>query len=404
MSLLDFFRRPPTPRKYAQLLMKKLAIHHPDEPVRFDEANFRLLVGSDGSQVINLHNLYPEYCAADKHERVLQLERAIAIMRPPGLPASFAEARSHLMPTLRGRGTMEYLRLMELGKQPSAPSGSLAFPFSSDTVLMLVYDGEHMMQSFGAAQLEQWGVTAEEALAAAMDTLRDASVDRFAQIEHGLYAGDWNDAYDSSRLLLPDLAHRIAGANPVAMVPARGTLLLASGNDVDAVRAMVALSQRIANDETRPVSALMYRYEGGRPVEHVPQDEIARNALANLQRQYLYGDYAAQKETLDELHEKSGTDIFVASYKVMRDETKDVEYSLCSWTNGVDSLLPRTDRVALVVYEGDEMQELLMLPWDALHAACAELMTPVPDAYPERYLVTAFPDLALVRPLALPRD
>ncbi|MCC2972473.1 hypothetical protein [Massilia sp. IC2-476] len=404
MSLFDFFRRPPTPHKYAQLLMKKLAIHHPDEPVRFDEAGFRLLVGSDGSQVINLHNLYPEYCAADKHERVLQLERAIAIMRPPGLPATFAEARTHLMPVLRGRGMMEYLRLMELGKEPSASSGSLAFPFSSDTALMLVHDGEHMMQSFGAAQLEQWGVTADQALAAAMDTLRDASVDRFVQIEPGLFAGDWGDAYDSSRLLLADLAHRIAGANPVAMAPARGTLLLASGNNVEGVRAMVALSQRIADSEPRPVSALMYRYQDGRPVDYVPEDEVARSALENLKRQYLFGDYAAQKETLDELHEKSGTDIFVASYKVMRDETQGIEYSLCSWTNGVDSLLPRTERVALVVYEGDEMQELLMLPWDALHAACAELMVPVPDAYPERYRVTAFPDLARVRPLALPRD
>ncbi len=402
MSLFDFFRRPPTPRKYAQLLMKKLAIHHPDEPVRFDEPGFRLLVGSDGGQVINLHNLYPEYCAANKHERVLQLARAAAMVSPPGVPSTYAEARSRLMPVLRGRGMMEYMRLMELGKDPGAASGSLVFPFSSDTALMLVHDGEHMMQSFGADQLERWGVSPDDALAAAMDNLRDATVDRFAQVEHGVYAGEWGDAYDSSRLLLPDLAHRIAGANPLAMVPARGMLLLASGNDVEAVRAMVALAQRIADSETRPVSALLYRYQDGRPVEHMPEDEAARGALESLQRQYLYGDYAAQKETLDELHEKSGTDIFVASYKVMRHDETGVEYSLCSWTSGVDSLLPRTERVALVVYEGDQMQELLMLPWDALHAACFELMTPVPEAYPERYRVTAFPDLERVRPLALP--
>ena len=391
MSLFDFFRRPPTPRKYAQLLMKKLAIYYPDEPVRFDEEGFRLLVGTDGSQVVNLHNLYAEYCAADKHERVLQLDRTLAIMRPPGLPASFAEARTRLMPVLRGRGMMEYLRLMELG----ASAGSLAFPFSSDTALMLVHDGDDMMQSFGPGQLATWGVSADEALAAAMDTLRDATVERFTQPEPGLYMGGWGDAYDSSRLLLPDLAHRVAGANPLAMVPARGALLLASGNDQDAVRAMVALAQRIADSEPRPVSALMYRYQDGRPVEHLPDDEVARSGLLRLMRQYLYGDYAAQKETLDELHEKNGTDIFVASYKVMREEATGEEYSMCVWTEGVDTLLPRTDRVVLGLSLESETPEHRMVAWDLLQARCGHLMQRVPDAWPERYRVTAFPEREL---------
>ncbi|WP_288378198.1 hypothetical protein [uncultured Massilia sp.] len=118
------------------------------------------------------------------------------------------------------------------------------------------------------------------------------------------------DAYHSSRILLPDLAHRVAGANPLAMVPARGALLLASGNDV--------------------------------------------------------------------------------------------EFSVCTWSRGVDSLLPRTDRIAMVVFgEDEQMQEYHLLPWDALRAACADLMQPVPGAFPERYRVTGFPDLEVVRTLAI---
>ncbi|MFN3791865.1 hypothetical protein [Massilia sp.] len=403
MSLLDFFRRPPSRRKYAQLLMKKLAARYPHEPVRFDEEGLRLLLGTDGAHVINLHNLYPEYCAAAGGERERQLERAVAMACPPGLPATFAAARPHLMPALRGRGMAEYLRLMELGKEPDAPSGSLFLPFSGDTVLMLVHDGADMMQSVGPAQLAQWGVGVEEALAAAMDKLRDATVDRFIQVERGVYAGDWGDAYDSSRLLLPDLAHRIAGANPLAMIPARHTLLRASSKNVEGVRAMVALAQRVADTETRPVSALMYRFEAGRPVEHVPEDALVRTGLASLRRQYLYGDYAAQAEMLEALHEKNGTDMFVASYKVMREEASGAEYSFCVWTEGVDTLLPRTERVVLSSHGGDGgSDELLMFPWDALHAACGHLIEPVPQAWPPRYRVTAFPDLEPLRPLALP--
>jgi hypothetical protein len=69
----------------------------------------------------------------------------------------------------------------------------------------------------------------------------------------------------------------------------------------------------------------------------------------------------------------------------------------------MDTLLPRTDRVALSSHGTDGgSDELLMLPWDALHAACGHLMEPVPDAWPARYRVTVFPDLEPVRPLALP--
>jgi len=58
--------------------------------------------------------------------------------------------------------------------------------------------------------------------------------------------------------------------------------------------------------------------------------------------------------------------------------------------------------VALVVHDGEQMEELHIVSWDALHAACADLMQAVPGAYPERYRVTGFPDLALARTLALP--
>jgi hypothetical protein len=308
---------------------------------------------------------------------------------PPSLPASFAEARTRLMPVLRGRWKRECLRLIGA----DTPPGSLFLPFSSDTVLMLVHDGADVMQPIGQAELAQWGASVDEALGAAIDNLRDATAGRVVQVERRVFAGDWRDAYASSRLLLPDLAHRIAGANPLAMIPAPQTLLLTSGNDMESVRAMVALAQRVADVEAHPVSALMYRYEHRRPVEHVPDDEAVRAGLAHLGRQYLYGDYAAQKELLDALHERKGIDIVVAGYKVMRDAAGGGEYSVCVWPRGVDALLPKTDRVVL----SSHGQDLPMLPWDALHATSGHLMEPVPGAWPARYRVSGFPDLAPAR-------
>lgn len=58
------------------------------------------------------------------------------------------------MPALRRLGMVEYLRLMEVDKDPGVPSGSLFLPFSRDTALMLVHADEQMMQSFSHQQLE----------------------------------------------------------------------------------------------------------------------------------------------------------------------------------------------------------------------------------------------------------
>lgn len=58
------------------------------------------------------------------------------------------------------------------------------------------------------------------------------------------------------------------------------------------------------------------------------------------------------------------------------------------------NLLPKTDRVALVMVGDDGAPHgTLIVDWDALHAVAGELMTPQRDGWPLRYRVTQFPDL-----------
>ncbi|WP_020655546.1 hypothetical protein [Massilia niastensis] len=391
MGLLDFlFNRPPSREKFGALMARFAAENGVTEPIRFDAAGFRLLIGADGHSVVNLDNFYHAYCTTPRAGRVQLMEKWIEVFTPPAMPPDFATAGKRLMPILRGRGLLEYMRLGQLDVEGHKV---VTLPFSSDTSLMLAYDGKDALQTISQDELARWGVDVDTAMAAAMDNLRDATVDRFEQIVPGVFHGTWNDAFDSSRLLLPDLAHRVAGARPVAMVPTRGSLLLASGADTGAVLRMLELADQCADVEPRYVSALLYRFEDGRVVDTLPEDAAVRQRLARLHRRFLASDYGMQKEMLDERHEQDGADLHVARYKVMRVDETGEEFSITTWTQGVAALLPQAERVSLIVLDGTgKLKAHRIVGWDALLDSSHGLLAQVPDAYPPLYRTSRFPD------------
>ena len=63
---------------------------------------------------------------------------------------------------------------------------------------------------------------------------------------------------------------------------------------------------------------------------------------------------------------------------------------MCSWTETVDTLLPKTDRVALVQLQSDGSAKTRLFAWDELEAKAGELLQPF-DTYPPRYRTLGFP-------------
>ncbi|MBB3118144.1 hypothetical protein [Pseudoduganella violacea] len=118
----------------------------------------------------------------------------------------------------------------------------------------------------GEKVLQDWGVSFEQALAVALDNLRERSPDRFSRLDNGVIAGAWGDAYDSSRILLPDMAYRAGdGLEQVVMAPERGLYLLAPLHAPAVQLAMIALARtEMDAGSGRPLSAAMYRYLDGR--------------------------------------------------------------------------------------------------------------------------------------------
>jgi hypothetical protein len=110
-----------------------------------------------------------------------------------------------------------------------------------------------------------------------------------------------------------------------------------------------------------------------------------------LQLQSLGQDYPAQKDVLDALHEKTGQDIWVASYSAIKNDETGKAHSYCVWSQGVESLLPQTEEVYFFVPQGKERGDVVArASWDRVQQVVGRLMERQDD-YPVRYLVKEFP-------------
>lgn len=399
MGILDLFFRKPSPEKFAQIAMQAARERGYQGPMEFDAPNFRIVMHGGEGGAVNLHNFYHDYCQAPRAGRRAVVEKYSNLFVQAEIPESFEQARRNLLPVLR---TGAFLQAAQLGPQAAGTAPGTRFAvadFSLDTVLLLAWDTEHLTRILDTSQLDKWGVTQEAAHAIALDNLRDLAAERFVQLGANLFASDWNDAYDSSRILLPDLVHRVAGQHPVVMIPTRGRMLLSASHDREDLLTLLAYAQSAISTEGRRVSTLMYEYVDGKAVPYVPADEAVARNQADLRRMALQEDYAEQKGLLDQLYEKQGTDIFVATYMLVKGEDERI-FSVSTWTAGVDALLPETDRIVLgYLDESGQGGRRWNLAWADLVEAAGHLMVREEGFQLPRWRVRAFPDEALLTAL-----
>lgn len=384
----------PSPASFANALMAYAAAHGFNEPMRFDAPAFRIMTGEGGAGVVNLVNLYPGYRDCARGQRTAYLAKCLALFHENEIPAGFEAARANLLPVIRARSYVESVRLGAGAHDAVSVSERFFAAFGTDAVVLLAYDSIDSMSILFDKQVEALGVPFATALDAALANLRDRSVEAFVRGANGVSVAVWNDAYDSSRILLPDVIHRAGIADPIAMLPTRDQLLVAPASNRDAMLAMLDLAQECHAQDGRTVSAAMFAFTDGQARDYQPLDAEVARRLATLKLHYLADDYALQKQLLDEQHEKQGIDVFVASFMLTR-LGGECLVSVCSWSQDVDSLLPRTDQVSLATFdEAGQAQHVGTVDWEQLERVAGHLMQLQPHAFPARYRVSGFPDLA----------
>ena len=391
MGLFDRFVAPLSRDKFADLLLDAIRQAGETAGIRYDAGEFRLVAEGGLTNVLNLTHAYAEYCASPKAGRPAVLRRFVRtwFSYRRETPDAFEDARHDLLPGVRSRTFYELTPLQIRAEGV----GETVWPYRALAEYLgvgLVSDLPDPMCQVQQDRLSKWGVSFDDALDAALDNLRRLSGQDFERPRPGVWLSPWRDNYDASRLTIPDLLKRYAvRGDLVAAVPHRDVLVL-TGSEDEAGLVFVASLIEERMRLPRPLWGSPLRLDGEtwRPFEpDAGRPLYERFRLLHVQS--IGPEYSEQAEALNAMHRKTGEDVFVASYSAVKRDGRVVSY--CVWSEGVDSLLPRTDEIIFARADAaGKPQVAARAAWDRVMEVAGALCERC-DLYPERYRVRAFP-------------
>jgi hypothetical protein len=374
---------------YAELVSKELVDVGLNQ-VSYDEEQFSLKI-ADGSTVF-LDNGYENYCAASRDLQKSVLTQFVAgISSRDSVPTDFASASRHLIPVIRSASyySLAQLQSNATGDEYSGYQGATN-SLTDDLVVGLAYDSERCILHINKQSFDRWGMGFDLALSASRDNLRDRT-DPNGLVEQapGLFLGNWGDSYESSRLLLTDLIYRLPlDGEPIAFVPARNRFWVCGSENMDGMKTMVELGQQ-SHLGSYPLSPNLFLLSDGAWKAYVPETKDLRDSLFSLYRQRQALDYGQQKQYLEAIHQRDGIDTLVASYLVAKENDGKREYSFCVWSNRVDTMLPITEEIYLMVES--ETKDRVSVSQEVAQAVVGHLFERQGDLIPERLRVRCFP-------------
>jgi hypothetical protein len=308
----------------------------------------------------------------------------------------YDSVQSRLIPLLRtrvdmGKNALNAANSLTLDKEAleRASNDTPWRPVAGDYIAMLGLDTPDSTARVAQGLLDRWGVSFETAFDDALQNLRGLSPDSgWRRVAPGLWQGAWNDSYEPSRLLLPDVIYRSGVAHPVVMVPLRHVLLVADANDLAGLALMASACKQLRQEHSRWLSCRPLQL-----VEREWQPFEAPDALRQMFQELISvedsEDYTAQKDLIEQRTAEDSHAPFVGSAQLVqfKDSERVVSYSV--WSDGLDTLLPHTDLVAFASQEKPD--EMMVVAWaDAVRIA-GHHMQPVDDMHPPRMRVNVFP-------------
>ena len=397
--------------EFAQRAMSFLRSQGETRKLVVDEKRGFLIVGESPGLVsfAYLRHAFGEYKTSLPSEYDKLFHRRLwTVLAPDAKPSKEVRFRS-VVPRLRDRAWFSAVRRqaeLELGADESAIE-AVMLPHravNSELSVHLAYELPTSMMELGPDRLRAWHTTFDDLLEVSKRNLRARSTTPFENPEPGMYVSPYKDSYDATRIILPELfeALKVKG-KPVIIAPTHDIVLVTGDEDVEGLEKLGLWAEQ-GLLEPRPNSAVTFRLENKAWRPWLPsRDHPAYTKLKLLQLQTVASAYARQKEVLEALLEANGHDIFVANMRAFRATGGDI-FTSCSWTEGVEALLPETDRLDFVRLPLDSGEAANGTVWSTSWAvavrALGTQMQPTGDV-PERWRVRGFPTDAQLEQMSL---
>ena len=339
-----------------------------------------LRIGGVTTHLTNLRKAWVEQLAQD---RVPWLERTVrALVSREPMPD--AVDLSRLRPSVSSQNALGLNALSAMVDGGTSGSGDVPHrAIGGDFTWTVVWDRPATMELVAAEHLETWGLPFAELLDAAKRNLAMAPFLGWDVVDGRIFAPKGVDDYDGARAFLPgQLDFLPFDEERVVFHPTRASCAVMSIDDDEAIAVAAEQALRHVGAANRVSLSPLVGYTGNwRPLRLEPNHQAYRD-WSRLVTYDLAAAYETQHRLLEPL---LGETVFAASY-VPIEQADGALSSYCTWTRGVESLLPEVERLAF--YE--EGAEPFLVPWAHALEVCGHLMERT-DHSPPRWRVIGFP-------------
>jgi hypothetical protein len=302
----------------------------------YDAGRFELVaVGVN----VSLANLRIELDAAPAAERSGRIQRFVhAINEFNSDNVDFETARPDLVPVVRDRS---YIEQFALTNTPGA-----AFQVVGENLAIAVaIDHKTSISTLGSSALAHWKTGFDQVMDVARENLRKASAKPFANVAPGVCASTWDDDYDGSRILLPEVLARCQVKGELVVAIPNRSLLLVTGADDPRALAVFADHLEEGAKSPRANATRAFRFTANTWSPFLPKGPPAlERRFADFEIGARLAEYEQQKKLLEDKLAAEKKDIFVAAFSAFRANTGEA-WSVATWARGVATYLPVTEYV-----------------------------------------------------------
>lgn len=391
--LSDILHHKPTQEQFAQLVITHLSKMDGIAKARYDRQEFAVVALDDKGTVVRtiyLTNSYADYCKAPASQREQVL--ATYIYQTFAMPANIEEARSQLLPRLQPRAFYESTKLSRQISGQNDNAADIPYKiFGEHFGISLVVDSPTQIMYINESTLKEWATTFDDCWTLAINNLSKLTPVALQELAKGSYVCQYLDNHGASRILLDErITECELHGRPIAFTPNRDSLLLTGEDDEEGLQKFVQMVSESANDP-RAMPAFPLVYEKGLWQPWSPsQEHPCYQMITNLIETAYSAIYEAQKPLIERQLKALKQDIFVASYMLYSDKDSTDHQSLATWSKGIPTLLPVTQKIVFLSNKLGIPYPALVAPFAAATEALPELMELL-DYYPPRYRVMKFP-------------
>lgn len=401
--------------EFAAAVAKRIDVP-PTNTLDFDKENFALVLrDSAGTAVLtyNLENFYAFY--SDDPEKFEEIIAKIQQLNFSDLDWSdYDKIAPLLMPAIRDRATYE-LSWAELARDHGEAAGALVHAVLCDVLsLFPIVDVGLSQARIPSSQYDQWLVSFDEVFECAQQNLLDKTTEyKFSVISEdgsdtpSVYQSAWGDDYDAFRALTNDWAmFEVKGERLFLLLNPSIVLVWGSQDSFgcEYVLRQLDIAQDPENAHIRPLPPFALCRRDGAMAIYKPDpatETVLYKALKLHQAKYFIQSYVRQKNFLESLPEVEDEGILVSDYIAVQSKDSQVA-SICSWTEGVDSLLPKSDFITFIKLDADGANGDIVARarWDDA-AAILPGQLEQKKYFPFRYETKGFPTAAQLQRLGV---